>query len=114
MWIPFLLGTILVRSLAAQLNNLNYQDWLADLIPIDRRNSYWGLRYTLGGPVGIVIPFLAGYVLDHWAGFTGFQILYWVSLPLIVLDILLFLYQDEPPRQSHGSLMSNPCSIVYK
>lgn len=101
-WIPVLLGVIFVRSLAAQLDNLIYQDWLADLIPIDQRNSYWGLRHTLGGPVGIVIPFFAGWVLDHWGGFTGFKILYFIALPLIVADILLFLYQDEPPRQSQG------------
>ncbi len=106
-WIPVLLRVVLVRSLAAQLNNLIYQDWLADLIPIDKRNSYWGLRYTLNGPVGIVIPFLAGFILDRWKGFSGFQILYWVALPLIILDILLFLYQDEPPRQSHGSIGLN-------
>ena len=104
LWIPFLLGTILLRSLASQLNNLIYQDWLADLIPIDRRNSYWWLRYTLGGPVGIVIPFAAGLVLDRCHGFSGFQILYWIALPLIVFDILLFLYQDEPPYRSHRSI----------
>ena len=101
-WIPCLLGTILIRSLAAQLNNLIYQDWLADLIPVEGRNQYWGLRHTLGGPVGIAAPFLAGFILDRWPGFPGFQILYWIALPLLIWDDLLFLYKDEPPRQSRG------------
>lgn len=102
-WIPVLLGNILLRSLAAQLDNLIYQDWLADLVPVERRNSYFGLRHTLGGPVGIAMPFLAGFILDRWPGFAGFRILYWIALPLLVLDVLLFLYQDEPPRQTQGA-----------
>lgn len=96
-WLPVLLATTLIRSLLSQLDNITYQDWLADLIPIERRSSYWGLRHTLSGPVGIVIPFLAGWILDRWSGFTGFQILYLIALPLMIADILLFLYQDEPP-----------------
>lgn len=96
-WMPVLLAMTFIRSLLGQLDNITYQDWLADLIPIERRSSYWGLRHTLSGPVGIIIPFLAGWILDRWGGFTGFQILYLIALPLMIADILLFLYQDEPP-----------------
>ena len=99
-WLPVLLAATLFRSLLSQLDNITYQDWLADLIPIERRSSYWGLRHTLSGPVGIVIPFLVGWILDRWGGFTGFQILYLIALPLMIADILLFLYQDEPPWQA--------------
>lgn len=103
-WMPALAGLTLIRAFIGQLDNNTYQDWMADLIPIERRSSYWGLRHTLCGPVGIILPFAIGWALDRCSGFTGFRLLYLIALPFMVADILLFFYQDEPPRQRGGRM----------
>ncbi len=111
------LAVIAVSNIALTLSGNAWTDWMTDLVPLERRGRYFGIRSTLLGVVSMATNLAAGKALDHYKAqgseATGFLIIFSVAVFFAFLAFLVLLRQPEPkmaprPRVPLRELATTP------
>jgi len=75
--------------------------WMSDLVPANRRGSYFGVRNTVGGISAMISVFAAGLALDHFrargAEAQGYALIFGVAALAAFGAAWLIARQPEPP-----------------
>ncbi|WP_129629223.1 MFS transporter [Candidatus Oscillochloris fontis] len=75
--------------------------WMSDLVPANRRGSYFGVRNTVGAIAAMAATFLAGWALDltrdHGQESLGYAIIFGVAVVAALGAAALIKRQAEPP-----------------
>ncbi|MGC8801760.1 MAG: MFS transporter [Chloroflexus aggregans] len=78
-----------------------WMSWMSDLVPANRRGSYFGWRNTIAGLSSMVSVYLAGLTLDHFrmkhAEAQGYAVIFGVAVVAAFGAALLIARQPEPP-----------------
>src|SRR5690625_5181859 len=93
----FLVLCVLVSSVFLSCNATLWSSWIADIVPPERRGSYFRLRTGVIGVVGMLGNLLAGALLDRLAAQLGFQLVLAVAVVSGLLGMLLYLFHHDPP-----------------
>ncbi len=96
-------------SILAQLSAPAWWSWMADLVPVERRASFWATRHSFVSAASLVALVMSGYVLEvfpdpHAPGgsFLGFAIVFSFAAVVGVADILIHLGVPEPKTEGKG------------
>ncbi|WP_322820251.1 MFS transporter [Chloroflexus sp.] len=80
-----------------------WMSWMSDLVPPNRRGSYFGVRNTVAGISAMVSVYLAGLTLDHFraqgAEAHGYALIFGVAVLAAFGAAVLIARQPEPPLQ---------------
>ncbi|MGQ9480031.1 MFS transporter [Chloroflexus sp.] len=94
-----------------------WMSWMSDLVPPNRRGSYFGVRNTVAGISAMVSVYLAGLTLDHFrtqgAEAHGYALIFGVAVLAAFGAAVLISRQPEPPLkpqpwQGIGSSLFDP------
>ncbi|WP_448337700.1 MFS transporter [Chloroflexus aurantiacus] len=94
-----------------------WMSWMSDLVPPNRRGSYFGVRNTVAGISAMVSVYLAGLTLDHFraqgAEAHGYALIFGVAVLAAFGAAVLIARQPEPPLQPQpwqgvGSFLFDP------
>lgn len=73
-----------------------WTSWMGDLVPEDRRGSYFGLRNTVMSLTTMVFTFAAGRFLDRYKTDSGFAYVCGTAVLAGVIAMFLLRIQPEP------------------
>lgn len=108
----FLLLCVLVSSMFVASNGTLWSSWMADVVPADRRGSYFGPRAGIMGMVGMVANLGAGWLLDSLAAPIGFQTVLMAAVGCGLVSAILYLFHYDPPieqpRVTLGKILRVP------
>jgi MFS family permease len=62
--LSLMLATLFIGNWFVNLSGTGWLSWMTDLVPLERRGRYFGLRNTVLGGVAMVTSFGAGWILD--------------------------------------------------
>lgn len=95
------LGVIAVSNIALAFSGNAWTDWMSDLVPLERRGRYFGVRNTLLNIVSMGTNIAAAKALDHFKAIgkeaDGFLIIFSVAVFFACLAFMTLLRQPEPP-----------------
>lgn len=78
----------------------SWQDWMTDLVPLERRGRYFAIRNTLHGGIAIIVNIGAGILLDHYKSqgkiSLGFSILFSIAVFCATTAFIILTRQPEP------------------
>jgi MFS family permease len=92
-----LLFVIALSSCCGQASAPIWQDWMADIIPEEVSEKYWGIWQTFTTMAFLISTMVSGMILDSFpspekgGSYTGFLIVFVFGAFLGILDIALFL-----------------------
>src|SRR3989344_356317 len=114
MWIPILLipfiilsqgplVLVLIFSLLALFGSFigpAWASWIGDLVPEEKRSSFFGTRNKIIGLVALISTLLAGFFLDKFKAinkiFLGFAILFFIAFVARLISISYIKKMYEP------------------
>ncbi len=106
LWLFFL--TVFLATSSVNMANNAWTSWMTDLVPQQRRGSYFGLRNTVLGAVGMAANFGAGKLFDWFkAGGRqqqGFALVFGAAALCAVVAGILLSRQWEPPLRGERPL----------
>jgi MFS family permease len=120
----FLIILFAATGFFASLRAPAWSSLMGDLVPTQKRGSYFGLRNTATGASGIAATLAAGYILTLF----GFPILFTIAIVLSLLSIPIFMKMHEPsfkkfyhykysfrfdPRELHNTLKANRSLVIF-
>ncbi|MFV9504397.1 MAG: MFS transporter [Oscillochloridaceae bacterium umkhey_bin13] len=80
-----------------------WMSWMSDLVPPQRRGSYFGIRNTVAAISAMLTTFLAGLALDRFRGqgneAMGYAVIFGVAVLAALGAAILIRHQAEPPLQ---------------
>lgn len=76
--------------------------WISDLLPLNRRGSYLGLRASVGSLLGISVVIGFGLLLDRMnnGAYWGFTIVFVVAAVMRLSSLALLWGMHEPPMRT--------------
>lgn len=74
-----------------------WQGYMSDLVPLEVRGRYFGLRATYVQAVGMATLLLCGWLLDRWPGAAGLRLVYGVGLLGAALNLACWSLHPEVP-----------------
>lgn len=96
----FLIGLACSYALNGIAGNA-WLSWMSDLVPPQRRGSYFGLRNTVATLTAMAATFLAGHILDalHAQGreALGYALIFGIAVLAALGAAVLIARQPEPP-----------------
>jgi hypothetical protein len=100
-----LFGIICLVTVSLQLANNARSSWLGELIPADRRGSFFGYCTMFGGIVGAVFAVAEGRFLDYVAahGLFAFTALFLVGALFGLASAAMMLPQPDCPLPGGGA-----------
>ncbi len=111
------LSVIAVSNIALAFSGNAWMDWMTDLVPLERRGRYFGVRSTLLGVISMATNLIAGKTLDVFKAqgreAQGFLLIFSVAVFFASLAFLTLLRQPEPemaprPRIPLRALAASP------
>lgn len=78
--LAFVAGVVALFSLARSIEETAYYPWNQEFVPASVRGKYSALSNIFTALVGVVAVSIAGYVIEHSAGLTGFMTLLAVGI----------------------------------
>ena len=101
----FLVGLGLTYALNGIAGNA-WMSWMSDLVPPNRRGSYFGLRNTVASVAAMCSTYLAGRTLDQFREQSseplGYAVIFGVAVIAALGAAALIAQQAEPPLQTHA------------
>lgn len=95
------LATVFVGNSLVNLSGTAWLSWMTDLVPIERRGWYFGVRNTVLGTVGMVTTFATGWIFDTFVGHgrrpEGLAWIFGAAALFAVLAGVVLSRQWEPP-----------------
>jgi len=101
MWMVVLFNTI--YAISGAFINVGYMSWISDIVPLNIRGRFLGLRSSLSTVIGFTISMLISVFLDWNDGFVSYAIVWGLAAFGGCMDIGLYLKITnvpfaEPPR----------------
>jgi MFS family permease len=90
-WILIFLFAL--TGLVSALKSPAWSSLMGDLVPMEMRGKYFGLRNSTTGVAGVAATLAAGYILTLY----GFPILFTIAIVLALMSIPIFMKMYEPP-----------------
>lgn len=95
--LPIVAGMVILGSFLAALYGTGFTVWMFAVLPLDKRSEFIYLRTFWLRIAFTSTTILGGFLLDAFQkGYSGFLLLFSLSLSLSVLDIILLLQVKEP------------------
>lgn len=110
----FLVLCVLLSSVFLSSNATLWSAWMADIVPTDRRGSYFGTRAGIIGVVGMTGNLAAGALLDRLAAPFGFQLVLALAVLSGLLGMMLYLFHHDPPTSHAPHKLSKLLQIPLK
>lgn len=99
--IALFLATVLLGGLLLQTAGTAWLSWMTDLVPLDQRGRYFGIRNAIHGAVGMATGYAAGRVFDRFVAAgrqaDGFAWILGFAVACAVVAGGLLYRQWEPP-----------------
>lgn len=106
LWLFFLV--VFLANASVNLANNAWISWMTDLVPLQRRGWYFGLRNTVLGAVGMAASFGFGKLFDWYKGHglqpQGFALAFGAAAASAVIAGILLTRQWEPPLRGERPL----------
>lgn len=106
LWLFFL--TVFLATSSVNMANNAWTSWMTDLVPLERRGSYFGLRNTVLGAVGMAANFGAGKLFDWFKARglqpQGFALVFGAAALCAIVAGILLSRQWEPPLRGERPL----------
>lgn len=103
----FLVFIVMISSIFQSAAGTLWAAWMGDVVPDEKRGSYFGTRAGIVGLIGMFASLGAGWFLDTVAVPLNFQIVLLVSVVCAAVGIYLYLLHYEPPTTaSKASLIA--------
>lgn len=100
---PAVVWIVAVSGVLAQLGSASWWSWMADLVPEERRATFWGRRHSIVSVTSLFSLLGAGYLLDAFPDpgtpggtFLGFALVFGLAAVAGTVDIVLHLGVPEP------------------
>lgn len=74
-----------------------FSSLIADMVPIQIRGRYFGIRGMILTGVGSLSLFIGGQILEALPGAAGFNFLYWICAICVVLNVIAYLFYPNLP-----------------
>jgi MFS family permease len=91
-----LVATIALMNLPGSISNVGWQSFISRVIPPDRRAISFATRNRLQNLVGTAFTLLAGRFLDIASFPMGYQLAFFTSFLLAMMEVWVFSRMDEP------------------
>ncbi len=95
------LATTFAGNALVNLSGTGWLSWMADLVPLERRGRYFGLRNTVLGAVGMSVSYGAGRTFDafvaHGRRAPGLATIFGAAAFFAALAGIVLTRQWEPP-----------------
>ncbi|MHB1001670.1 MAG: MFS transporter [Armatimonadota bacterium] len=103
-----LIGIIALITIFGQIANNARASWVGDLIPSDKRGTFFGKIVMYSGIIGAIFAVVAGLYLDNLdnAEMTSFRWLFLIGMLAGLLNALLFVPQADVPIVKDGDHLS--------
>jgi MFS family permease len=106
--LALMLTTIFIGNSLVNLSGTGWLSWMTDLVPLERRGRYFGLRNTVLGAVAMVTSFGAGWILDRYiaAGLRpqGLATIFGFAAAAALVAGVVLTRQWEPPLRGEVPL----------
>ncbi|MDI6740220.1 MAG: MFS transporter [Candidatus Edwardsbacteria bacterium] len=106
LWLFFLV--VFLANASVNMANNAWISWMTDLVPLERRGWYFGLRNTILGAVGLAANFGAGKMFDWHKGRglepQGFALVFGAAAASAVIAGILLTRQWEPALKGERPL----------
>lgn len=89
-----------VYSFSGGLIGVAWQDYIAKLIPQQRRGVFFGIANSLGGVLGALGAYISRAVLERYPFPTSFAICFFLAFVATSLSWIFFALAKEPARPS--------------
>jgi MFS family permease len=89
-----------IFSFVAQMTSPSWFSWMADLVPHNRRDSFWSIRQGYVMAASLLSVAFIGWFLDLFTGETALQGFAWLlifSACMGILDVVVHWFVYEPP-----------------
>jgi MFS family permease len=86
-----------IYSIANSVVNISYNSWMGDIIPGEKKGSFFGKRTAISAVIGIIAGVVAGRYLDNINSLTGFAIVFVVASIFGAMDTSCFIGVKDPP-----------------
>ncbi len=100
------LGVVLLGNGLVNLSGTAWLSWMTDLVPIERRGRYFGIRNTIVGGIAMAVSFLAGRAFDAFLArgqrMEGLATIFGVAVVCSALAGLVLGRQWEPPLRGES------------
>lgn len=95
--LPIVTGMVILGNFLSALYSTGFTVWMFGVLPEDKRNEFIYLRMFWLRMAFTVTTIVGGFVLDAFhKGYTGFLLMFSVSLLLSLTDIFLLVNVKEP------------------
>lgn len=99
-WPGVLIVALALSALLANLGTASWFSWMADIVPVERAGTFWGVRQGILSLGLIAGTALYGWLLDRYTSggsVVGFQAVFALCGFFGVLDIVVHCFVHEPP-----------------
>ncbi len=97
------LATVFAGNSLVNLSGTAWLSWMTDLVPIERRGRYFGVRNTILGTVGMITTFSSGWIFDrfvaHGARPQGLAVIFGTAAAFALAAGFTLTRQWEPPMR---------------
>ena len=107
--VTVLIVTMLVRGIFGAVSQCAWSSWMRDLIPVNRRGTFYAKRMSLAAILAMCLSLLAGIFLDRFKGgfphseVFGYSALFFVAFVAGIANVWVIARIPEPKMQSNGS-----------
>jgi MFS family permease len=108
LWVPLLLGAVILRSAFVSLGGCSWNSWMRDLVPQDEMGTFFSRRMSLARALDIPLSLIAGMYIDYWRRtytdyeIFGYSILFFVGFFVGLIGVYYISRTPEypmgPPR----------------
>ncbi|MEW6686107.1 MAG: MFS transporter [Candidatus Edwardsbacteria bacterium] len=116
--LPIFFAIIILYNILLTVAGNAWLSWMSDLVPKEKRGSYFGLRSTILSLVGMAVNFGAGKLLDYYQSIqradTGFILLFGSACLASTLAAIILSFQPEPPMKKEKIEIKELLSVPLK
>jgi MFS family permease len=108
-WISLLVLALFLKGAFGAVSQCSWSSWMRDLVPRERRGSFYAKRMTIAAIVGMGISLVAGYYLDWFkAGFPQYLVysyapLFFLAFAAGMFNVRVIATIPEPRMTSNGN-----------
>ncbi len=94
-----LMGLVIASTIFHFYQLTAWMSWMADMIPADRRGSFFSRRNLIAGAVWMVLAWQAGIYLDSHKDLWGYATVFSIGALMSVAGLYFSAQQPDPPMQ---------------
>jgi MFS family permease len=108
---PVMVVLLCLASFSISFAGTGWSTWMADIVPEEKRGSYFGLRNAICSIAGIIAILIAGLMLKIYPEKQGYYIIYAIAFISALLGSIALIIQYEPKKNEN---YNEPFFVSYK